>query len=196
MQRGFTLIEMLVTVAIMALLAISVGDSILSLFKAETAASNGSYSTASAQGALGAMVGLVREMNYGINGQYPIVSMSGNSLTFLSDNGNGSASKRFTFQLIGASLVESVTSSSGNPPQYSGTPIISEIADDVQNIPLGLSLFHYFDAAGNEITDFSKMASTSSILIDLNIGTGIVQTPGYKAYTLQSLATLRNLRSE
>ena len=194
MRRGFTLIEMLVTVAIMALLALSVGNSILSFFKAERVASGESYSAAAAQGALGAIVSSVRGMSYGADGEYPIVSMSQNALTFFADNGPGGASQKFTFQITGTSLLESIVTASGNPPAYTGKPVTEDIVDGVQNASLGKPLFQYFDANGNVINDFSKTASTSSLVVTLEVGGNAAQ-PSWKPYEMTSWVIPRNLRS-
>lgn len=191
-MRGFTFIEMIVVVGIVALLSIVMGDSVLMFFKAEESTSSQSNSITAAQGAFDAIVKNLREADYGADGSYPIVSMATSSLTFFSDSGNGGAAQRITFKVFRTSLLESIVNPSGTPPAY---PVVSSsitIADNVQNFSQNKALFHYFDSAGNEITDFSQVTAVTSVLVTLPVTSDIKRFPTHQ---FQSSVTLRNLRS-
>jgi prepilin-type N-terminal cleavage/methylation domain-containing protein len=190
-MRGFTFIEMLVVVALVGVLSIAIGDSTLSFFKANYSSSGQSNSVTAAQGALDAIVRDLRQADYGADGSYPIISITPNSMKFFSGTNSNGLSRRITIQLSGTSLMEIITDPSGTPPTYSGVAAGRNMADNVQNVPLGKPLFRYFDSSGNEITDFSQITSVASVAVTVSVN---ADPKRLREFTLQSSATLRNLR--
>lgn len=191
-MRGFTLIEMLVVIFVVAIISIVIGDSVLSFFKAAEFATGRAGSVSAAQGALDTIVQSVRGSTYGADGSYPIASISPYSLTVFADSGPNSATERITFFVSGTSLFKSVIDPTGNPPWYSiAASTTADIADGIENAAIGPALFTYYDAAGNEITDFSHVSDVASVFVNL-LSQSSTSTP---VYTLQSYVTLRNLEN-
>ena len=191
MRRAFTLVETLVTVAIIAALSIAIGDAILYFYRAEETAALQSDTVRTARGAFDSMVRDIREASYGADGSQPIASMSGYALTFFADTNNDGSSDRISYRVSGTSLFKSITLPSGNPPFYSGwiDSSTASIAEGVRNLADGHILFRYYDAAGNEITDYSRTADVASVLIRFIVRENPTRAP---EFTLESTVTLRN----
>lgn len=191
-MRGFTFIEMVVVVAIVSILSLVVGDSVLMFFKAEQTTANQSNALIAAQGAFDGMIQTLREADYGADGSYPIVSMATSSLTFFSNSGTSGATQRLTFAASSFSILESISNPSGTPPAYPTFSSKIPIADGIQNFSQDIPLFRYFDSLGNEITDFSQVSAVASILVTLPVSSDVRRFP---IHQFQSLVTLRNLRN-
>ncbi len=191
-MRGFTFIEMIVVVALVGVLSIMVGDSVLAFFRANYSSAGQSNSVTAAQGALDAIIKDLREADYGADGSYPVVSISPDAMTFFSDTGLNGTAERITLELSGTSLTRSITDPAGIPPVYPNISTTGTMANNVQNISEGQALFRYFDSSGNEITDFSQTKAVASVTVTVSVNSD----PRLTAFTLQSSATLRNVRNE
>lgn len=195
MRRGFTLVETLVTVAIIAALSIAIGDAIVYFYRAEETAALQSDTVRTARGAFDSMVRDVREASYGADGSNPIAAMSRYELTIFADANNDGSPERILYRVSGTSLFKTITLPSGNPPGYSWwiNPNTASIVEGVRNLADGHPLFRYYDAAGNEITDYSQTTDVASVVVYLVVHENPTRAP---EFILESMATLRNLSQQ
>ncbi len=190
MLRAMTLIEMLVSIAIMALVFTATVSSVLSLYRVNSNGLNVTAQISSARRGLDSVLQDLRQMAYGSNGAYPISSMATSSIVFFSNIPNGVGSYLITYQLSGKTLTRSFVKP-GTPATYTATPVTSSVATSLYNAAFTIPIFQYFDANGSEITDMTRTADVRSMSVVLQ-----VFVPGTSApFTLAASTTLRNLKN-
>lgn len=187
--RGMTLVEVLVTVAVLSLVMVVASDAVLSLYKTNSTGTRAVVQIGSARYALATMMQELRQAAYGTNGSYPILSMSPSSLTFFSNITNGTQALRIQYQLTGTKLTRSAVAP-GTPPTYGGTPTTADLATYMHNTAGGVTLFRYFDEEGAEITDMNQTDDVASIAVAVSILAPGMTTP----FLLTATTTLRNLK--
>ena len=193
-MRGLTIIEAIVTITITSLLMIVISQAVLSFYKSNRVALEESFQIRSAERGAQTLVRDLREATYGDDGAYPLAEIGPNSMTFYSDVDRTSPVERIRYIIIGTTLYRAVTSSAGNPPQYTGTVATSTVSDYVRNIGDGIALFRYYDASGVEVTDPADIAEVVSVSMSLVVDITPIHAPG--EFTLRSSASLRNLRPQ
>ncbi len=189
-RPGFTLIEVVVTVAITAIIFVAVADASLSLLRSQNTSVGASEGIGSAVSGIELFENDVRAMQYGDNGAYPINSMSPYAFSFYADTPLGSGAELVTYTLSGTTLTRSVVPP-GYPPTYGATPGTEDAALYVHNLDNSTSVFRYFDASGNPITDPNQAANVRTVSITLTIQ----PTPQNVPYHFTANATLRNLHA-
>lgn len=190
--RGLTLIETLVTLGIFALVMTAVVSSILMFYRANTSSLEQSYQIDSARRGIESLVQDLREATHGDDGAYPLGQIASSSITFFSDVDSDSTVERISYSLLGTRLARGTLDSSGTPPVYLGSAATSSVSEYVRNREEGQSLFRYFDADGEEITDYSRVGDVRFVEITLVVNVQPIRAP--EEFTLRSSATLRNLR--
>ena len=188
--RAMSLIEVLVTLAVVSLIMVSASNSVLALYKTNNTGTRALTQISSARSALTTLMTDVRSIAYGNDGSYPIVSMSAYALTFFSNIPNGTGATRFQYQINGTTLSRSQVSA-GTPPTYSGAPMSESLATYVQNTTDSIPLFRYYDSSGVEITDMSRVTAVASVLISIDVRSPGMTTP----FILTATTTLRNLKA-
>lgn len=192
--RGLTFIEMLVTVAIFAIIMIAITDSVRFFYRANTSSIEQGYQIVSARRGVEFLVRDAREAQQGDDGSFPILSMGSTTLTFFSDTDKDDSVERIRYTLTGTLLLRNVSDSSGTPPLYTDSGATSTVSEYVRNGEEGVPLFRYYDGAGVEITDYNNIGDVRSITVDLVVNILPIRAPD--EFTLRSSATLRNLRDE
>ncbi len=192
--RGLTLIEMIVTVGIVAVVTVAITESVIMFYRANRVAFEESYQIRSAEKGVQVLVRDVREATYGDDGSYPLAAIASSSVTFYADVDRTNPIEKVAYRLSGKSLTRTVTSSTGNPPTYTGTVATSTVSEYVRNFDDNIPLFRYFDAAGAEVTSGTDIARVVSVSVNLVVDITPVHAPG--EFTLKSGATLRNLRPQ
>lgn len=189
--RGLTAIEMIVAVSVVALIMVAVSDSAISLYRAQGTGIGAVAQVASARRVGQLMTADLRQAAYGDNGSAFILSMSPYGITFFSNNGASGSAWRIEYSITGTTLKRSYTVP-GTPATYLGTPSVSSIATNVQNLADSVPVFRYYDAAGVEITDMNRVADVRSVMVSVKtLGSGR-NTP----FTFSSTVTLRNVRDQ
>ena len=191
---GLTLIEMLVTIAAVALVMTAIADSVLFFYRANTSSIEQSYQISSARRGVELLVRDIREAAYGDDGAYPVSSIGSTTLEFYSDTDRDASVERIRYSLVGDSFTRNVLDSSGNPPSYTGLGATSTAAFYVRNAEQGVAVFRYYGEDGAEITDYADVGDVRSVTVRLVVNVQPIRAPG--EFTLQSSATLRNLRSQ
>ncbi len=189
-SRGFTIVELIVVIAILSLVATVAADAVLIFFHAKES-NYGSLGALTPAGSAMQLLGSdLRAIAYGDDGSYPIVSISPSSMTFFSDIAGGNGSARVQYQLSSGTLTRALVNPAGTPPSYTGTPQTSTVATAVSNVADAVSLFRYYDKSGNEITDFSQVGAVAVVSVALDVSTSNTTQP----LKFAASTTLRNVR--
>ena len=194
LPRGLTLVEMLVTIGIFAIIMVTLVNSIIIFYRANGVAIEQSYQIESARRGIELLVRDLRESTYGDNGAFPLASIASTSITFYSDTDRDSVAEQMHYELSGTTLTRSVVNPSGNPIGYSDAPAVSPVSTYVRNDEEGTPIFRYYNVLGNEISDYNEIVNVVFIKVSLVVNIRPVRAP--EEFTLKSSATLRNLRPQ
>jgi prepilin-type N-terminal cleavage/methylation domain-containing protein len=192
-QKGFTLIEMLIVIAIVPIILIAISDSVISFYRANSTSIEEAYQIQSSSRGVNTLVLDLREATYAENGAYPVESIATSSVSFFADTAHDGVVERVRYSLSGTTLSRAVTPP-GSPVTYSAGTATTSISDSVRNIGDGTAIFRYFDENGNEILDMASVKDVRSVEITLVVDVTPNHAPG--EFTLRSSATLRNLRAQ
>lgn len=185
---------MLVVIAVTAIITVSITNSVLFFYRANTSSLEQTYQVDNARAGVNALVRDLREATYADNGAYPVATLASTSLAFYSDTDRDNSVELIRYTIIGSSLYRVVTDSAGTPPTYTGAIATSTISTYVWNLSQGVTPFRYYDASGAEITNYTNLAGVRSVTVNLIVNVNPVRAPG--EFSLRSSATLRNLRSQ
>ncbi len=192
-MRAFTLIEMIVVVAITGLMMSSIFSMIVSFYRGNAYVFEATMSVDSARRGLATTLHALREASYADDGNYPIASAATSSIVFYSDIDSDGGIERVRVYLINGTLYRTVINAAGNPPSYTGqSTATTTIATYVRNAST-TPMFTYYDSAGVQLSTTSPNISlitsvSTSLLVDIN------PTRAPNVLTLTGSATLRNLR--
>jgi len=190
--RGLTLIETMVWISMFTFAMIALVSALLSFYRSNTYTIEQAQATASAQRGVARMVETLREATLASDGAYPVVSIGTDEITLYSDIDDDPLIERVRFFIQGTELRQATLEPSGSPLAYTGSDVESVVSHDVRNGVAGIVTFRYFDAGGNEITEFSDVSGVRFITIDLVVNVNPDRLPN--ELTLRSSATLRNLK--
>jgi prepilin-type N-terminal cleavage/methylation domain-containing protein len=194
-KQGFTLIEVLVVIAINTLLMAVLISSIVQFYKSHDTVSAQAAEIDSARRGLLTWVRDAREMTYAADGAFPLVKVLPNKFGFYSDVDRDNAVEYVEYELIGTNLYKRIYNPTGYPATYdfttpSETLILSIY---VQNLTQNQATFKYYNDAGVELA--SSTASISDIsYIETRIIVNIdpINHPG--EFMLHGSAAPRNLK--
>ena len=193
-KRGFTLVETVVTIAMTALVSITLGWLLAYFYKTNAYALEQSTAVGQARRGVEDAMLYLREASYGSDGSYPIKSVATSTITFYANTNDDTVIERVTYSLINGTLYRAVATPSGNPSSYTGATIATTtLAKPVTN-GASLPVFRYFNAAGSELfapVDISEISSVrTTVVVDVNVNRAPV------SFTLSGGATLRNLKNQ
>lgn len=193
-RHGFTLLETLVVVSIVALVGVSMQYAIQYFYRANAYVLQGTAAINSARNGVTTIASNVREATYGDDGSYPIAAAATSSLTFYADVDRDGGVERVKAYLVGTTFYKVVTNAGGNPLSYTGqSPATTTLATYIKN-GTSTPLFRYFDDAGTELTGTVTLSDVSSVTVTLKADINPDRAP--EIYTLTQTASLRNLRTE
>lgn len=190
-QRGITMIETLVWIAVFVSAMIAVSSSLLYFYRTNRYAVEQASAVSSAQRGLDQVVRMVREAAYSSQGAFPIVSIGANDIVFYADVDTDYFVERVHYYLQGTNLVRGVIEPTGNPPDYTGAETTSVVAEYVRNTAQGISTFRYYDALGAEITNYANWTSVRFVKVTLGVNVNVETLPNQ--LTINSSAAIRNL---
>lgn len=192
-ERGMTLAELLVTIALVSVISIALMDMVQSFYKDNAYLVEETSALASARGGVNAAVKAMREASYGDDGSYPIVSVGTSTITFFADTDQDAAVEKIHVYLLNGVLYQTVTHSAGTPPTYpAAAAATTTIATDVRNTAAS-PLFTYFDSSGAQLSATStNVSAISSVQVQLLVDLNPNRAPN--VYLLSQSVTLRNLQ--
>lgn len=193
--KGFTVVELIIVIAIVALVAVAVGKFAGDVFYLGSV-SRGSLSVSQdARNLLRVMTRELRAAAPSANGAFPLVTVASSSVAFFSDiDGNGQRDYVRYF-LSSTTLMKGVTAPAGNPLVYStSTENTFVVMSDVRNGTS--SIFTYFDNAyagtSSPLTFPVSIPAVRLIRIDLTLDANADRAPATRTFTTQ--VSIRNLK--
>ena len=192
MERGMTLVETVVWVAVTLSAMLAIVTSVQYFYRTNNYAVEQAAAVSSAQRGIESMVKTMREASYSSNGAYPVIAISTSSVAFYADIDTDPFIERLRFYLDGDSLKRGMIDPSGDPPVYTNPETISSISDSVRNIDQGVTTFRYYDVNGNLMTDLNDISALRFIEVTVVVNINPFRLPNQ--FTLRSTAALRNLR--
>jgi prepilin-type N-terminal cleavage/methylation domain-containing protein len=195
-NKGMTIIEMLVTLAIVAVVMMAVSSFAVSIFKSNSysmAATSGPFDASSI---LHIMVKELRTASQANDGSYALAQVATNTISFFSDiNGDG-LKEKIRYFLSGNTMKRGVIVPSGNPLVYnSAVETVSIMVNNVKNTT-STNIFDYYDdsydgttaALSQPITVTNVRLIKIVFLIDLDPNRSPIPT------LFSSVVALRNLK--
>ena len=188
---GYTLIEMLVVIAITTMTLTAVTSAILYFYRSNTVIFNQAVAVESARRALSLASADIRGARYADDGSYPVSAIATSSFTFYGDQDGDGSAERLRYFLSGTSLMRGITHASGSPATYAtSSEILSAVGSDVRNTVLAIPVFRYYTATSSEITVFSTTTALSYVTMTIIVDVDPAHSPSN--YTLRTTATVRN----
>ncbi|MFA6515312.1 MAG: prepilin-type N-terminal cleavage/methylation domain-containing protein [Candidatus Paceibacterota bacterium] len=147
-DKGFTLLELLITIAIFSIVMVMFSSFTRDIFKYEDIFSGGLTSYDEARKILQPIASEIRSASPSSLGAYPIETAGETNFAFFADIDNDGLKERIRYFISGNNLMRGVIIPSGNPIQYlSNNEVSLEIIKGVNN---GLTpIFTYYDNSYN-----------------------------------------------
>lgn len=194
-SRGITLTEMLIAVAVFAVISIAVGNFGVGIFNFNLAAQTNLGAQSDGRRILKTITTELRSASSSSLGGYPIESVSTSTLVFYSDINNDGLKERIRYFLQGVELRKGVITPTGNPLVYnSNNEVVSILVHDVVN---GSNpIFEYYDENYDGTTNsLPYPVQTNDIrLIKITLSLDKDQNKAPGPISVTSQVTLRNLK--
>lgn len=196
-SNGFTLVELLIALAIFSVVIVAVGALASNIFIFNSTTSGSYQATQNSQAILRTILKEIREASQGANGAYPLVTTGSTTLSFFSDIDNDGVAEQVTYSLIGTNFYRAVIKAVGAPPTYSvanqsTTTLITNVVNGN-----ALPSFQYFDTnyTGTSSPLAQPVVPSKVKLIQINqrIDIDPNRSPLPVIFTVQ--ANIRNLKS-
>lgn len=194
-QYGFTLVEMIMVVAISTILMFVISGSILSLYKNHGYTYAQSNEVEAARRSISDWIRDAREMTPAANGAFPIVTVQPHRFGFFSDIDRDSGVEYIEYVVVGTELYKYTYNPIGYPATYN-TSVPDEtvlLSEFVQNLNQGVVTFNYYNNAGVLLASPAAMISDIRY-IDMQVIVNIdpLREPG--EFMLKGSAAPRNLK--
>ncbi len=191
--RGFTLVEMITTLAIFMIISTAVVSSIVMLYRGNRYAMEQAIAVENARRGIEQMVRDIREARYSETGAYPIITIGSTTVAIYTDLDRDDDAELVRFYLDGTSFMKSVTNPVGSPAVYNeANGVVSLVSENVRNIEQGTPIFEYFDSDGVELTSYTSV--TPAVFVKVNLVVNVNPETLPNEYVLRSSAAIRNLK--
>ena len=195
--RGFTLIEVLVALAMFALIAVAVGDLVIRSLRSNDVIWEQLETQHDGRAVLEQVVDDVRRAEPSSIGSYPIADATSSTLTFFANVDSDIGRERVRFFLDGTDVKKGVVQPSGNPINYSGEESIIVVATDVVNTSSNIPLFEYYDESypvtTTPLTVPDELTDIRAVRVQLEIDSDPNASP--VALHVETVVSVRNLKS-
>ncbi len=193
-SKGFTLVEVMVTVAIATILFIMVFDFFSQSIKIQDFVSEQNQAVSDARKGMSTFTKELREATYADTGAFPLAEASENSLIFYSDIDTDINIERIHYYLEEAILYKGVLEPSGSPLDYTGEETVTVISYSVYNEANPLFTY-YADDYPEDATALTYPADLSLItLIKMHLAVNVDPENVPETFTLDVFAQVRNLK--
>lgn len=194
-DKGFSLVEVLMAVAILTLVGVTIYTFQEDVFSFNRILTNGLTAQDEARRALRIMSAEIRTASPSSIGAYPIAEATNSSFTFYSNIGNDALKERIRYFLDGTVLKRGVIRSTGDPLTYNAaSEVLVELVHGITN---GVTpVFTYYDSSYDGTTlplgTPINIALVRLVKVTLSIDPDLFQPPG--ATTLTTQISIRNLK--
>lgn len=191
-QNGYTLIEMLVVVAIILIVVPVLFASINSLYKTHAITLSRAFALVDTTNGVKEITKDVRAASYAENGAVPIASIATSSLEIYTDTDYDGKVERVRYYLDGTAVWKGVIEPTATSSYPSSTETITKLTNNIINNETNTPLFKYFTSTSTEITNYSQALSVRRIEITL-IGS-YTYSNKKSEIKIESSASIRNLK--
>lgn len=195
-MRGFTIIEVVTTIAIMAIVMVAVSAFQYNVLNSNRTAVVSLTNVQEVQALMKTMAKEIRSAETGDDGAYPIAAAATSSLTFFADIDADGTREKIRYYVASTTVYRGVIKSSGSPAAYNQNNESKKLLITGVQASSTLPMFQYFDGmyAGTSTPMTYPLNLTSIRLIktSLTIDTDPTRSPTVRTYTTQT--SLRNLK--
>jgi prepilin-type N-terminal cleavage/methylation domain-containing protein len=191
-EHGFTLIEMLVVIAIICIIMPVLAATITSLYKTNNTTLARALALYEANEAARQVVRDVRAATYAEDGSLPVVAIASSSLTLFADTDFDGDVERVRYTLTGTNLLKGVIEPTTSATYPVGSEVVETLAHNIMNNSTTTSVFRYYSATSTEITLSSKILDVRRIEVRL-VGASSQSTLPNRVIS-DSSASIRNLK--
>ena len=196
-QKGITLIESLVAIAIFVILMLVAAGFIYAIYRAQGYSFDKSQAINEARKGTEAMVKEIREAQAAQDGSYAIITTGELEFSFYGDIDKDSSIEKVRYFVEGTDFKKgvieptSVSQLGDMPPRYlPENEHISILSRYVRN---SAPIFRYFDGSGNELSAASRKRDTKIMRLYLVINVNLDRPPNN--FYLESETQIRNLKN-
>lgn len=166
-KKGFSIAELIISIFIISILSISIGNFTRDIFFLNSALSGGMNAQLDARHLVKVAVAELREASPSNLGAYPISLASSTGITFYSDINNDGLKDRIRYFLSGKTIKRGVVVPSGNPLTYndSDEKLSTLISDVVASSTL--PIFQYY--SGSEVQLIQPVVVSNVRLVKITV---------------------------
>lgn len=198
MRKGFSLIEVIVTVSIFAIVLVSLTFLIINIYRIYGFSFQQNTAINEARKGVETMVKEIRGARYGEDGSYPVKEAGNNQFIFYSDINRDERIERIRYFLDGINFKKGVIVPIGDPPQYVlNNEKISILSTYVRNA--STPVFTYYngdwpaDTINNPLSTLTRLTETKLMHVYLQINVDPNRPPNN--FQLESDVQIRNLKT-
>lgn len=194
-NQGFTLVEMIVSVAIISVIAVLVGSFQRDVFFLNRVTQANLNAQVEGRRAARVFTAELREASPSSSGAYPIAQAGTSTITFFSNVDSDASKEQVRYFLQNKKLMRGVIKPTGNPPVYTGTETLTTLVTDVSN-DNNTPVFQYYDSvyAGTTTPMSIPINVTTVRLVKIQLVVDRDPTSSPTPLTIYSAVTLRNLK--
>ena len=195
MLKGFTLVEVVVSIGIFMVIIVAVGAFEINIFSYQRRAAGSFTTLQDSQIILKTVAHDIRMASQGEDGSYALQITATNTLMFFADTNGDGIKERVRYTLSGAKLYKALLVPTGSPLAYSGAESTSTVLTDVTSG--SSSVFTYYNGtyAGTTTGSLAQPVTPSTVRlvqISLTLDSDPKAFPNGRTYTTD--VTLRNLK--
>jgi len=190
MNKGFTLIEMLITIAIFTVALGATVGLILGLYRAHDYTFQQALAISEAKNGVETMVKEIREARPADDGSYIIELAQDYEFIFYSDIDKDEATERVRYFIDATDFKKGVIEPSGQPAQYTGPETIFILSKYVRNSP---PIFRYYNGDLQELPAPARLSETKLMEVYLVVNVDPNRPP--TDFILENYVQLRNLKT-
>ncbi len=197
-KKGFSLIEVVVVVSLLAVFAGLIGEFQARIFKNNGALQSGNFVGTDSQNVIKSMVGEIRSMSQSSAGAYPIESVGTSTFSFFNDIDDDGLKEKIRYFVASSSLERGVIKPSGNPMTYNpASEKFIILMSNIQNSST-TPIFTFFDSSYSE-SNPSPLTSPINILdirlVEVNVILGVESANLLAPVNVSTKISIRNLNN-
>jgi len=185
-KKGFTLIEILVTMTIFSIIVTITGNFIITSFRSNRFISEQEQAVTNARRALDITKKEIRGANSSEQGDYPLRTIDNDDFSYYSDIDDDGEMERIRYYLSGTNLIKELTEP-GASKDYSSSPSVTIISQYMNNQEE--NIFTYYDSSHTETSLINEVR-----LVNISLKINVTPSISPNDYYVETDVTLRNLK--